>query len=116
MAGEAFILGLALSRVHVSYADELILELGALRSPIAAAPDHLVGEWRVGTDDVNWELLDPSGARLAPIGPFWQPKVTAAWEPVLGATVVAVKRNGLRFSSGHVLRVSGDPGWSVQRG
>jgi hypothetical protein len=110
------LLGLPLSRVHVSYADELVLELGALRSPIAAVPDHLVGEWRVGTGDVNWELLDAAGTRLAPLGPFWQPKVAAAWEPVLGATVVAVKRNGLRFSSGHVLRVSGDPGWSVQRG
>ena len=107
MAGETFILGLPLSRVHVSYADELVLELGALRAPIAAAPDHLVGEWRVGAKN-------PSSSSV--VGPFWQPKVASAWEPVLGSVVVAVKRNGLRFSTGHVLRVSGDPGWSVQRG
>jgi hypothetical protein len=54
-----------------------------------------VGEWRVRAED--WELLGASD-----------------WEPVLGAAVVAVKKNGLRFSSGHVLRVSG--GWSVERG
>jgi hypothetical protein len=86
-------LGLPLARVHVG--SELILELGALRSPIASAPDHLVGEWRVRAED--WELVGASD-----------------WEPVLGAAVVAVKKNGLRFSSGHALRVSG--GWSVERG
>ena len=95
MAGETSILGLPLARVPVG--SELVLEFGALRSPIASAPDHLVGEWRVRAE--GWELLGASD-----------------WEPVIGATVVAVKRNGLRFSSGHVLRVSGDPGWSVQRG
>ena len=66
-----------------------------MRSPIASAPDHLVGEWRVRAE--GWELLGASD-----------------WEPVIGAAVVAVKKNGLRFSSGHVLRVSG--GWSVERG
>jgi len=86
-------LGLPLARVHAG--SELILEFGALRSPIASAPDHLVGEWRVRAED--WELLGASD-----------------WEPVIGAAVVAVKKNGLRFSSGHALRVSGR--WSVERG
>ena len=87
------LLGLPLARVHDG--SELVLEFGALRSPIASAPEHLVGEWRVRAED--WELLDGSD-----------------WEPVIGAAVVAVKKNGLRFSSGHVLRVSG--GWTVERG
>ena len=72
-----------------------MLEFGALRSPIASAPEHLVGEWRVRAED--WELVGGSD-----------------WEPVIGAAVVAVKKNGLRFSSGHALRVSGE--WSVERG
>ncbi len=70
-----------------------MLEFGALRSPIASAPEHLVGEWRVRAED--WELLGASD-----------------WEPVIGAAVVAVKKNGLRFSSGHALRVSGGGAWS----
>ncbi len=93
MAGEIEIIGLPLARVHDG--SELVLEFGALRSPIASAPEHLVGEWRVRAE--NWELLDASD-----------------WEPVIGAVVVAVKKNGLRFSSGHVLRVSGP--WTVERG
>ena len=92
-------MGLPLARVHAGSADELVLEFGALRSPIAAAPDHLVGEWRVRAEE--WELLDAA-------------KVAADWAPVVGAAVVAVKKNGLRFSSGHVLRVRG--GWSVEQG
>ena len=44
----------------------------------------------------------------------WELVGASDWEPVIGAAVVAVKKNGLRFSSGHALRVSG--GWSVERG
>ena len=44
----------------------------------------------------------------------WELLGASDWEPVIGAVVVAVKKNGLRFSSGHVLRVSG--AWSVERG
>ena len=57
------LLGLPLARVHVG--SELVLEFGALRSPIASAPEHLVGEWRVRAEEL--------GAARRGEGRDWEP-------------------------------------------
>lgn len=101
--------GLPLAAVWVSFADELVLELGRLVQQHPAV-ERQVGEWRLGALSTAWTLKAPGGAPLFPRpladAEAWGLAATRAFDPVLGGRIDSVEhcddwRLCVRFESGH---------------
>jgi hypothetical protein len=117
--------GLPLSGVWVSFADELVLELGRLVRQHEAL-EHEVGQWRLGALCSDWSLVAPNGAMLFPRpladGESWGQAATRAFDRALGARIEGLHhcedwRLRVRFDDGHVFTIEpagGDtPDWQV---
>jgi hypothetical protein len=116
--------GLPLAAVWVSFADELVLELGRLVEQPAA--DQKVGQWRLGALCTEWSLLAPGGATLFPRplvnGESWGQAATRAFDGLLRARVESLQhcddwRLRVRFHDGHLFTVEpcavDTPDWQV---
>jgi hypothetical protein len=97
--------------VWVSFADELVLELGELVDQ--------VGQWRLRSLHTGWGLTSPSGAVLFPRpladGEAWGSAATRAFDPVLRARIESLSHGGdwhlcVRFEDGHVFVIEPDGG------
>lgn len=117
--------GLPLAAVWVSFADELVLELGQLVRPHEAL-EHEVGQWRLGALCSDWSLVAPNGSMLFPRpladGESWGQAATRAFDHVLRTRIESIQhcddwRLRVRFHDGHVFTVEpagGDtPDWQV---
>ena len=101
--------GLPLRAVWVSFADELVLELGQLVGR--------VGQWRLRALHTGWGLTSPGGATLFP-RPLadreaWGSAATRAFDPVLRCRIDSLTHGEdwhlrVRFEDGHVFVV--EPG------
>lgn len=117
--------GLPLAAVWVSFADELVLELGRLVQEHPAL-ERQVGEWRLGALSTGWSLRALGGEALFP-RPLvdaepWGLAATRAFDPVLGVRIESLEhcddwRLCVRFASGHRFVVepeNGDlPDWQI---
>ena len=110
--------GLPLCAVWVSFADELVLELGEL--------EEQVGQWRLRAMHRGWGLSSPGGVVLFPRaladGEAWGSAATRAFDPVLRERVESLSQGGdwhlrVRFEDGHVFTVEPDggssPDWQI---
>jgi hypothetical protein len=118
--------GLPLCAVWVSFADELVLELGQLVKQHPAL-EHEVGQWRFGALGSDWSLTRPGGGLLFPRpladGEAWGSAATRAFDPLLRAGIESLThgddwRLQVRFDDGHLFTVEparcGDmPDWQL---
>jgi hypothetical protein len=118
--------GLPLCAVWVSFADELVLELGQLVKQHPAL-DREVGQWRLGALGSDWSLTRPGGGLLFPRpladGERWGLAATRAFDPLLRARIESLRhgddwRLQVRFDDGHLFTVEpagcGDlPDWQL---
>jgi class 3 adenylate cyclase len=103
--------GLPLCAVWVSFADELVLELGEL------VEQH--GQWRLRVLHTGWGLTSPGGTALFPRpladGEAWGSAATRAFDSVERTRIESLSHGDdwhlrIRFGHGHVFVIEPDGG------